>query len=110
MWMLACLMFGWLTIYSSASLFTNNGKWTIKPHLDYNYFGGDKISKDGQLWNGKSLPDFKLSSNSPAREVGIDSSNSWISQGVIHPALPDISSGCYEGKCPEAGAIQYKSK
>lgn len=97
-------------------------RWTVKPHVDYNYFGGDlsegppwwgknnKVVQHGQLWSQASEPDYQLSRNSPAREVGLDISKPWDVDGKTHPALPGFAPGYFEGLRPDAGALQYHSQ
>ena len=105
------------------SVFSDNSNWpdNLKQHIDYNYFGGNlseklswwgdynKIVKDGQLWDPTLLPNFKISSTSAAREIGIDLSKPWTLDGITHPAMPGMKPGYFEGKRPDAGAIQYRA-
>lgn len=114
----------WLinNIFSCNRGFDDSAKWKLKPNVDYNYFGsnhseklpwwGDnnKIVKDGQLWSTSTVPNFKLNNNSSARSMGIDLSKPWTLAGKNHPALPGMKPGYFEGKRPDAGAIQYITK
>jgi len=108
-------------IFSCAKILNDSRRWTIKPHFEHNYCGGDpsaplawwgltnKVVANGLLWsNAVAESKFQLSETSPAREVGIDLSKPWTLDGIGHPALPGMTPGYFTGTRPDAGARQYR--
>jgi hypothetical protein len=103
-------------LFSCSRILSDSPRWTIKPHFDYNYCGGDlsdapawwgshnKIVNNGQLWSPDSAPDFILKTDSPASAMGIDISKTWTLQGVANPPLIGFNPGYFSGARPDAGA------
>jgi hypothetical protein len=111
----------WLVnnLFSCTKSFPDNRRWSIKPHVEYNYWGGElaaglpwwgatnKIVPNGRIWSVASEPDYRLSRTSAAREVGVDLSRPWSVAGTTHPALDGMPAGYFAGARPDAGALQY---
>jgi hypothetical protein len=67
---------------------------------------GNKLHPGVQMWDYDN-PSYHLSSESDARQAGIDLSQTWTMDGVEHPPLPGMTPGYFSGGAPDLGAFQF---
>ncbi|MBN1674041.1 MAG: right-handed parallel beta-helix repeat-containing protein [Kiritimatiellae bacterium] len=71
------------------------------------WFGSHNVLADGRkMWDDKTMPDFRLPADSPARNAGLDLSKPFTIDGKTYDPLPGMKPGCFSGSAPDLGAVQ----
>ncbi len=106
-----CYHGGFDSIKSMVGSFDYNWVGSTYPGGVPAWFGEHNVKAEGsRLWQTDRMPDFRLTSDSPARGKGIDLSRPFNVQGETFGPLPGMKAGYFTGAAPDLGALQYGEK